>query len=41
LWQEAAKPTHENWIKKMESKGLPGQKVYDETKRLQQKYKDI
>jgi TRAP-type C4-dicarboxylate transport system substrate-binding protein len=38
LWHDAAQPTHDNWIKEMESKGLPGKKVYDETKRLIKKY---
>ena len=40
-WKDAAIPTHQAWIKEMEAKGLPGQKVYDEAKRLIAKYKDL
>lgn len=40
-WYDAVKPIHKEWIKKMEAKGLPGRKVYDEAKRLAQKYKDL
>ena len=39
-WYKAIKPLHEQWIKKMESMDLPGQKVYDEARRLAQKYKN-
>ncbi len=34
LWYAAAKPLHEEWIEKMEAKGLPGRKVVEEAKRL-------
>jgi TRAP-type C4-dicarboxylate transport system substrate-binding protein len=40
-WQDAAIPTHMAWIKEMEAKGLPGQKVYDEAKRLIAKYGNL
>ena len=38
LWRDAALPVHTAWVKEMEGKGLPGQKVYDTTKQLIQKY---
>ncbi len=38
LWTDAAKPMHDAWIAEMEAKGLPGRAVFDETKRLIQKY---
>ena len=38
-WRDVFKPFHEKWIKDMEARGLPGKKVYDEAKRLAQKYK--
>ena len=38
LWYEAAKPVNEKWVADMESKGLPGRKVYDEARRLAKKY---
>lgn len=28
-WKEYINPTIDNWIKKVEDRGLPGQKVYD------------
>ena len=40
LWREAVKPIHEEWIEKMEAKGLPGRKVFEESMRLSHKYKD-
>jgi TRAP-type C4-dicarboxylate transport system substrate-binding protein len=38
LWLEAAKPMHDAWIADAEAKGLPGRAVFEETKRLIQKY---
>jgi len=38
LWHAAAKPLHEKWIEKMEAKGLPGRKVYEEAKRLNSEF---
>ena len=38
LWMEAAKPMHDAWIADTEAKGLPGQAVFKEAKRLIQKY---
>jgi len=38
LWMEAAKPMHEAWIAETEAKGLPGRAVFEETKRLIEKY---
>jgi TRAP-type C4-dicarboxylate transport system substrate-binding protein len=38
LWTEAAKPMHDAWIADTEAKGLPGRAVFEETKRLIQKY---
>jgi TRAP-type C4-dicarboxylate transport system substrate-binding protein len=37
-WSKAMIPIHEKWIKAQEAKGLPGQAVYDEAKRLIKKY---
>ncbi len=37
-WMAAAKPLHEEWIKDMESKGLPGRKVYDALQKAIEKY---
>ena len=37
-WRKAARPIHEEWIEKMEKKGLPGKKVYNEALRLSKKY---
>jgi len=31
-------PLHEAWIKEMESKGLPGQEVYDATTKIMKRY---
>jgi len=39
LWYAAIKPIHEQWIEKMEAKGLPGRKVFEESRRLVKKYK--
>ena len=39
-WYKVFIPLHEKWIKKIESMGLPGQKVYDEAKRLAIKYRN-
>jgi TRAP-type C4-dicarboxylate transport system substrate-binding protein len=38
LWHDAALPSHENWIKEIEEKGLPGRRVYNEAKRLIRNY---
>jgi TRAP-type C4-dicarboxylate transport system substrate-binding protein len=38
LWMEAAKSMHDAWIADAEGKGLPGRAVFEETKRLIQKY---
>ena len=38
LWHDAVKPIHEKWIGEMEAKGLSGRKVYNEAKRLAEKY---
>ena len=39
-WYDVINPLHTEWIKQMEAMGLPGQKVYDEAKRLAEKYKN-
>ncbi|MFC1533038.1 TRAP transporter substrate-binding protein DctP, partial [Thermodesulfobacteriota bacterium] len=39
LWFEGAKPGHEKWIKRMESKGLPGNLVYKTAKQLIEQYR--
>ena len=38
-WYILIRPLHQRWIRKMEAMGLPGKKVYDEAKRLAEKYK--
>ena len=38
-WLKAAKVVHQNWINKIEKKGLPGQKLYDEAIRQVNMYK--
>jgi TRAP-type C4-dicarboxylate transport system substrate-binding protein len=38
-WRKAGLAVHQEWIKKIEKKGLPGQKVYDAAARLVDKYK--
>ena len=38
LWVQAAKPMHEAWVTETEAKGLPGRAIFEETKRLIQKY---
>jgi TRAP-type C4-dicarboxylate transport system substrate-binding protein len=38
LWYDAVRPHHEEWIKKMEAKGLPGRKVLEGAKQLAKKY---
>jgi TRAP-type C4-dicarboxylate transport system substrate-binding protein len=38
-WYEVVDPIHNRWVKKMEVKGLPGEKVYNEAKRLAKKYR--
>ena len=38
-WYDVVEPIHERWIRKMEAKGLPGEKVYKEAKRLSEKYR--
>jgi TRAP-type C4-dicarboxylate transport system substrate-binding protein len=40
LWYAAVKPIQSRWIQEMEAKGLPGRKVFEEAKRLAQKYKE-
>ena len=40
-WAEVAgKPIWDKWVQDMEAKGLPGQKVFDETLRLMQEYEE-
>ena len=38
-WVKRVMPLHDEWIKKMEGKGLPGKEVKEETERLIEKYK--
>jgi TRAP-type C4-dicarboxylate transport system substrate-binding protein len=38
-WQATGKPVWNEWVKKMEAKGLPGQKVLDEAIMLVEKYR--
>jgi TRAP-type C4-dicarboxylate transport system substrate-binding protein len=38
-WYGIVEPIHNKWIKKMKAKGLPGEKVYNEAKRLAEKYR--
>lgn len=33
-WRNAAEVVHQHWVQEMEEKGLPGQKVYDNAKRI-------
>ena len=37
-WHNAVKPIHATWVEKMEKKGLPGKKVFEETMRLAREY---
>ena len=37
-WQQAARPVWDKWLSNMKAKGIPGQKILDETKRLFKKY---
>jgi TRAP-type transport system periplasmic protein len=37
-WYDVIRPLHKKWIEKMNDMGLPGEKVYNEAKRLAQKY---
>jgi TRAP-type C4-dicarboxylate transport system substrate-binding protein len=37
-WRAAFEPIHQAWIEKMEKKGLPGRKVYNEARRLVKEY---
>jgi hypothetical protein len=37
-WRAAVKPIQEQWVKKMEAKGLPGIQVYDKALELAKKY---
>ncbi len=39
-WYAVIRPLHKKWIKKMESMGLPGKKVYDAAQLLATKYKN-
>lgn len=38
-WYGVVEPIHRKWIRKMKAKGLPGEKVYNEAKRLAEKYR--
>lgn len=38
-WANAARAVHKNWIAKMEKKGHPAQRVYDEALKLAKEYK--
>jgi TRAP-type C4-dicarboxylate transport system substrate-binding protein len=38
-WYDVVEPIHKRWVRKMEAKGLPGEKVYNEAKRLADKYR--
>jgi len=38
-WYDVVGPIHKKWIRKMEVRGLPGEKVYNEAKRLAEKYR--
>ena len=40
LWTKLVLPIHKKWIAEAEAKGLPGQAVYDEAKRLIAQYND-
>lgn len=37
-WKDMVKPVYEDWVKKMEAKGLPGRAVFEDAKRLGEKY---
>lgn len=37
-WEKTVDPIYKKWINDMESKGLPGKKVYEEARRLAKKY---
>ncbi|MBW1862218.1 MAG: TRAP transporter substrate-binding protein DctP [Deltaproteobacteria bacterium] len=37
-WKEMVIPVYEGWVKKMEKKGLPGKAVFEDAKRLGEKY---
>ena len=37
-WQDLVKPVYEEWIKKMEAKKLPGRAIFEDAKRLAEKY---
>jgi len=37
-WVEALDPVYDKWLKRMNDKGLPGEKVFEEAKRLANKY---
>ena len=39
-WKEAARPTHEEWIKEVEGKGLPARKVYDKFMKIIAEYEE-
>lgn len=38
-WYDIVEPIHKRWVRKMEAKGLPGEKVYNEAKRLAEEYR--
>ncbi|MBN1834099.1 MAG: hypothetical protein JW896_18525 [Deltaproteobacteria bacterium] len=38
-WYDVVGPIHTRWVRKMEAKDLPGEKVYNEAKRLAEKYR--
>jgi len=37
-WREKAKPLWEDWIKEMEAKGLPGEKIFDDYRQILAKH---
>ncbi len=37
-WEKTVDPVYKKWINDMEAKGLPGKKVYEETRKLAKKY---
>ena len=37
-WMEAVNPIYEMWIAEMESLGLPGKAIFEDTRRLVEKY---
>lgn len=39
-WVDAAKPSHEKWIKELEAQGLPAKKVYEKVRKIISEYKE-